>query len=471
MLGCDARHDARVAGKAAQMIGRDDLMLPADPQDRRIIARARHHIRPQRPRQLRQRCGQRDRPHLGPAAATHWRVTHGLRHAQCHIAGQCGLGHCGKAGQFVHERPVDAVFHAPHPRALCHQPELFGHGQFAPHRDDLQVIALRAKSTQALARQGRAQIVMQNRGRTHGKDARLGPWRVRQIGAIACGKNGVIAGLQRRPHRNRALDHVQAKVGKPALRCRARHADGEICRNDLPAGQCHIPWPHRHHGIMCDDRDACRMPQHRRPRAWPNTGQGLPFVHHGHLCLHPVPHGHGQLDARHTTAQHHDARVCHLARHKCCPSCCELPQRTRGHHMVHAHRACPHPHIQRCHVIAQGRAVLQLDQPCRAVDANGAVQYQPRARKAAQAHKVDHHIRRRVMPCHQPRQHAGIGRHRPGVNQRQAHTRLRVHAPTPQHQRMRMPTAQQDQITRQGNGLLHLAFAFARLMPRTTGAH
>ena len=113
------------------------------------------------------------------------------------------------------------------------------------------------------------------------------------------------------------------------------------------------------------------------------------------------------------------------------------------------------PDIERGDVIVQHPPRAKAHLPGLHIQAHSAVKDQPRPGCPGQPDKVDIQILAPVVACDMSRQHARVGRGRGGVDHRHPHPGQRIHRPFPQHQRMRMATANQGKVAGQGMGQLH----------------
>ena len=110
-------------------------------------------------------------------------------------AGQGRAGHLRQLAEFVHEFWSMWFFHFHINGPLNDVPNVRPAQTFRPAKS-VSGSLLRFVPPHPSRPQGRAQIVEQNRGFAHGVDTGLGARVFRQMGAIAGGKDGRIAGLQ-----------------------------------------------------------------------------------------------------------------------------------------------------------------------------------------------------------------------------------------------------------------------------------
>ena len=178
-----------------------------------------------------------------------------------------------------------------------------------------------------------------------------------------------------------------------------------------------------------------------------------------------------QLHPADTGADNGDARCGQRFGHKGVPRLKERPERLGRHGM----RGKPRQVIQvrrdadvhAGQVIAQGGAAGgEMDFLRRPVDPGHAVQNDPRARAAPQPKKVDHKLVPGIVAGNMTGQHAGIGGHRTGVDQRQAQARQRGHCKAAQHQRMGVAAPDQHEVgDGRIQGCLHGADTSRALLP------
>ena len=188
-------HDNGVIGKAAQVIRRQDLDLPAGARNRGIIACNACYIIAGHGRQGGQNVTQRAAPDLGPTAAAHRFVTQDLCDPLGHHFWQVRPCHFRQRPEFVHKFAVNMILPFPQKRALKGGPESFCNRVFLTQGNELEIILLRMIIAQGSTRQNSPQISGQNRRLSHGEYPRLGARIIGQMRTITDRKNRRVRGL------------------------------------------------------------------------------------------------------------------------------------------------------------------------------------------------------------------------------------------------------------------------------------
>ena len=330
---------------------------------------------------------------------------------------------------------------------------------------------MRAKGAHRFAGHRRGEVVIQHRRRAHRIDAGLGAGRMAHVGAIAGGKERVVAlHAQIRPHPHEAvIGERQGRAGEPVMRTRAGCAHGEAAGDLPPVRERHRARldPHRARAGHRLDPEPAHGAEERRAGAGIGGGDLAPRLDQADLWLHAprvqgMGHGQRQLGPGNAAADHRHLRR-HLARQR--PGAKILPARgieierlgaggVGGKALDLGHLGMD-AHVDRGHVPADLAPVGEPHQPGRRVDRLGMSQHEAGTREARELHQIDLQRRAWVMPGNIARQHPRIGRGRVRVDQREAHTLDGLHPPHPRHQRVGMASADQHQVAYENKALPH----------------
>ena len=239
VIGRDAGHEAGIVGQRAQMVSGDNLHARGRLKDRRIIAAPGQHIGPCGGGQRGEGRSQPLGPEFRPAAAAERLRPHRLHETLYAGCGWQGLRHGRAFGEHRHEIAVNAVFDPPEPRPAEAQAEFVGHRTAPAGRHQFEIVALGVIGLHHPARQGCAQVVVQNGCLAHRKDPGFGARRMGEIRAIARSEDQRVGALQGGTDGDKALAQRKPGVGQPTLRPGSGDREGEIAGQHLTGGEPH----------------------------------------------------------------------------------------------------------------------------------------------------------------------------------------------------------------------------------------
>ena len=285
-----------------------------------------------------------------------------------------------------------------------------GQRRLAPQRDQLEIILLRPERAPPSSGEIRAQIVEQDRCRTHGEDARLRTRRPGQMRAIANSVDRRVGdAAQIRSDRHVAVGKVQPGPGQPLMGPRARRPDRQRRRNLAPVVQHHAIALHFGDLDTLDQGDTGRVQTGADQLSCP-VGQDrqrlLAFDHRDPWRGFAQTPGHRQrqLHAGDATADH--GRALARMRHESRPAVGETVQRLGRHPVLGKSGQIRHVRgdadVERGDVIGDLAPPGDADTPPLPVDRLGPPQDQPRPGVASQTNKVDLQIGACIMAGNSP---------------------------------------------------------------------
>ena len=304
----------------------------------------------------------------------------------------------------------------------------------------------------------------------HREDPGLRARRVGKVRAVAR-REEVVPALHRErgAHPHVAVLHRQGAVREPAMRPRPRGARDEGGRNRAPVRQRHAVALHPRHRRAGVERHA--RPRHRpaQPDPRPRRGAGdvRPALDHGHPRRAAVPaqgvgHGERELHAGHAAADHRGLGWPFAAGHGLAervPGRGEGAEGLRADGVVLEARHLRHrrgdAHVERGDVVGERAPAGDVEEPPLRVDPLHRAVDEGRAREARQPHEVDHQRVAPVMARDVAGQHAGIGRLRPGVHEREPRAGQGRHAPAAQDERVGMAAADEHEVAGEGQDGRH----------------
>ena len=418
------------------------------------------------------------RADLGAAAAT----THAARRlrllrlirTQWHAGERGGsgdsFGHGRELAEPAHETPVDPVLPAPDPGPGKTHRAARRHRVPVPGADQRQPAPLRPVGLQRLFQHRAAQVVGQRAPHAHGKHARLLQPMAVHARAVA-GREDQRVGdrLQVVVDPDEAfIVQRQAGAAQPVGTAGAGDPDDFIHADPVAGLGSHAVGRHLAHrrgAIHLHPALAqygVETPAHPRVVGRQDggvVGEKMQYQLVGITPERPqflaqaVLHGERQFDATCAASHHGNRRRPGLPAHTVeqrQPALVELEHGFDRHRMYTGARHLPdlrgRADVQREPVISHRGAVPQQHAATCAVDAGDLAHDQTRAGKSRQSGQIHMDFVVAVVARHITGQHAGIGSVHIGADQRQAHTRERVHGKLPQHAHMAVAAANQNDV-------------------------
>ena len=118
------------------------------------------------------------------------------------------------------------------------------------------------------------------------------------------------------------------------------------------------------------------------------------------------------------------------------------------------HLGCD-PDINRRDVIWYRSTPLEADGPSTQINPSGFVHDDPSTRKSRQFNQINIEFIFGIVSRHKPWQHSRVWSRGRRVNHCQSNARQWVHAPHPQNESVRMPTADQNEVAGQRDLIVH----------------
>ncbi len=309
-----------------------------------------------------------------------------------------------------------------------------------------------------------AQVVVEERGLAHRKDARLGARGVGQMGAVADGEQGVVArDAQGCVHAHEAFVQWQAGAREPRVRAGSRDA-GDEGGGERVAGRKRdavrrdggdaLTGAERNAqvvegaeeagaGLWAGARDRLGTLDQRDGSRRARVGQG---PRHGHRQLHP--RNAATDDDRIGSGPSGDGGQMRAPPYR--KGAEGLGGDGMGGEAGNIRHLGRDTDVEGRHVVGQRRATGNRQRPGDRIEVRHHAVDQCGPGEARETHEVDVQLLAGVVPRDMAGEHAGIGRGRAGVDDGQPGAGKRVHAPFAQDEGMGVAAADQDEVAGEG---------------------